>query len=463
MTSMSARPAAKIVFAAMVFVVLAAAILSRPGKWLSDFDQSFYLTIAYDLDRHGVFSNGVFDTTDSSRAVPPPGMFFGPGYPLVVLAAMKIDARFAEAVACIVERREGCEIYALPALLLHALFLALGVLAIARSAQLLFDSRRVFWLSGALATVSLLPSRDLFSFIMTESLTFCLYSVAALGLVLAWKTARMRDFALAGCALGLLCLTRPSFLVLLPVVAALSVLHGYRFAAPDKKRPWTHAAVLVLGFALVVGPWLVRNAVSVGKFGLSEEYGAATLIERFAFDDMTWREYLLAFPYCLPGIGPPVVASLFGADAMDRFQYDKPGSFFAAGRAKRMAMVEKHGRLDPIIGDVLREELRSNGWRYIVVSLPLAWCGLWTAGPWSLALVPLFGWACLRALRQSQPLFLLYAIPPLVMVGLHAAVANHYTRYNLILIGPFAAGAAWIICGWISRARSPSQVRAPAP
>ena len=49
------------------------------------------------------------------------------------------------------------------------------------------------------------------------------------------------------------------------------------------------------------------------------------------------------------------------------------------------------------------------------------------------------------AVRRSKPLFLLYATPPLVMLALHAAVANHYTRYNLILIGPFCAGAAWII------------------
>jgi hypothetical protein len=31
------------------------------------------------------------------------------------------------------------------------------------------------------------------------------------------------------------------------------------------------------------------------------------------------------------------------------------------------------------------------------------------------------------------------------MLALHAAVANHYTRYNLILIGPFVSGAAFII------------------
>jgi hypothetical protein len=30
------------------------------------------------------------------------------------------------------------------------------------------------------------------------------------------------------------------------------------------------------------------------------------------------------------------------------------------------------------------------------------------------------------------------------MLGLHAAIGNHYTRYNLILIGPYAVGTAVI-------------------
>jgi hypothetical protein len=42
----------RIVLVAAAFVALAAAIMSRPPKWFSDFDQSFYLTIAYDIDRH---------------------------------------------------------------------------------------------------------------------------------------------------------------------------------------------------------------------------------------------------------------------------------------------------------------------------------------------------------------------------------------------------------------------------
>jgi hypothetical protein len=31
------------------------------------------------------------------------------------------------------------------------------------------------------------------------------------------------------------------------------------------------------------------------------------------------------------------------------------------------------------------------------------------------------------------------------MLALHAVLANPSTRYNLIMIGPFSAGAAWLI------------------
>jgi hypothetical protein len=89
--------------------------------------------------------------------------------------------------------------------------------------------------------------------------------------------------------------------------------------------------------------------------------------------------------------------------------------------------------------------MRTNWWRHLLVSIPLGWCGLWAWWLWSLILVPLFGWACVRAAQQARPLLLLHAVPAVVMLGLHAAVANPYTRYNLILIGPFSVGAAWII------------------
>ena len=112
----------------------------------------------------------------------------------------------------------------------------------------------------------------------------------------------------------------------------------------------------------------------------------------------------------------------------------------------RDKLVEAHGRLDPLIGELIRNEMRERWWWYLLVSVPLGWCGMWVGGlPRPRARAAVRVRPASRAVRRSKPLFLLYAAPPLVMLALHAAVANHYTRYNLILIGPFAAGAAWMI------------------
>lgn len=56
--AMSAGILSRLTFACVVLALLTTAILSQTPKALNDFDQRVYLSIAYDLDRHGVFSNG---------------------------------------------------------------------------------------------------------------------------------------------------------------------------------------------------------------------------------------------------------------------------------------------------------------------------------------------------------------------------------------------------------------------
>ena len=160
---------------------------------------------------------------------------------------------------------------------------------------------------------------------------------------------------------------------------------------------------------------------------------------------MTAWEFMLAFPYCVPGIGDTVFDKVNGDDSMHRFLYRTPGSFFQVGRDHRDALLNQYGRLDPLIAGIALDEMRTNWWRHLLVSIPLGWCGMWAWGLWSLVLVPLFIWACVRAFREAQPLLLLYAVPAVLMLGLHAVIANPYSRYNLILIGPFSVGAAWVI------------------
>lgn len=441
------------------FAALAAAILARPDKRLNDFDQSFYLTIAYDLTRHGVFSNGIFDDVDSTTAKPSAGMFFGPGYPALVAGVMALSPRFDAAVVCNVQANHGkrdfnsCEIYARPMLLVHAALLAAAVLAIALAGEALFAKRAVFFGAAGIATVGFAFEAELFSFLMTESLTIALYSLAALFALRAWRGGRAIDWLLAGVLVGLLCLTRTSYLVIVPVFALLGLVAAWLRGREFLLRFVKGALLYVAAFAVVLAPWLARNLASIGKLGLTEEYGAATIVERFAYDRMTLVEGLLAFPYCVPVVGPPLVAALAGSDAMARFDWRHKGGFFDSGRSHRVALTKQHGRLDPVIGGIVRDELRERGMNYLLVSIPLAWCGLWVAQFWSLIAIPIFAAALVAAARRRRWDYLLYAAPPFVMVALHAAVANHYSRYNLILIGAASIGVAWLSNALAARLR----------
>ncbi len=458
----------RIVFALTVFLVLAAAILTRPPKPLDEFDQPFYLTVAYDLIHHGVFSNGFINLGNAAGVTPSPGMFFGPLYPSLIAGVTEIDARFAKTVDCGAETYRAkrsateCDVYVRPMLLIHALLLTLGVLAVARAAELLFAERGIFWLTGVVATGALLADANQFSFLMTESMTFSLYALAMLAMVLGWTTSKSRYFVMAGLGLGVLCLARFSFLAAALVMPALIAINSRFVVRPH--RGWTMAGVLgfVLAFLAVIVPWATRNAISVGKFALTEEYGSVTLVERVAYDQMTLREFVLAFPYCLPQIGPDIVTTRLRADAMARFQYDLPNSFYASGLHTGMRSPSNSRASIRSSAKLVRNEMKENWWRYILVSTRSlgAECGL--AGGLAL-LVPLFAMACVVAYRRSKPLFLLYATPAFVMLGLHAVLASFYTRYNLALIGPFSAAAAWLIASIITRVRPQSRVPALVP
>jgi hypothetical protein len=67
---------------------------------------------------------------------------------------------------------------------------------------------------------------------------------------------------------------------------------------------------------------------------------------------------------------------------------------------------------DQIFGAVVMRRIRAMGIRDEPIAPvspwqngPLGWCGMWVGWLCSLLLVPLFGWACVRAAQRSQPLF----------------------------------------------------------
>jgi hypothetical protein len=454
------------------FMVICGLILTRPIATLQDFDQPLYITIAYDLDRYGTFSNGIYadaesDTDMDSTTRPPAGMFYGPIYPVLVYAAMQLDPRFGAAVRCSVaadrDDRDDptCDRYELPMRLLNAFMLATAIMVIASTGEFLFPTGLTFLLGAAAALVAVACDSVIFSYIMTEATIFCFYSLFAFFSVRSWKSGRTVHYLLAGVWLGLLCLTKPSFLIQFPLALLLGALVLSRSARKpiDVLKP-------LLAFSItcgcLVGGWIARNAISVGKLGFTEEYGSAALIERFAYNTMSVREFFQAFPYCTPGLSELAFDKEGGNDSMHRFVYSTSGSFFHLGRDRRDNLLGEYGRIDPLIFGIARDEMRSNWWRHLLVSIPLAWCGLWAGWIASLFLVPLYVWACLRALRERPPMFLFYALPALLNLALDGLIGNPSTRYNLILIGPYAIGAASLVAMRLERGRRWWPFRVPA-
>ena len=68
---------------------------------------------------------------------------------------------------------------------------------------------------------------------------------------------------------------------------------------------------------------------------------------------------------------------------------------------------------------------------------------MWVGGVFGLVLVPLFAAVAVRARGISHRRLLIYSAPAVVMLGMHALIANQDTRYNLILIGPLTIAGAW--------------------
>lgn len=160
----------------------------------------------------------------------------------------------------------------------------LGKLTFGRSAGLL---------AGLLVAVSgplLIYER----YVMSEALFGLLLALAMLTGVVAvqrsgsragdggmggWGAGALGRWLVAGLVLGLAVLTRPIAQMLIPLLALSALLATGR----DWRRGLLGVLALVVGVALVQGPWVLRNALTTGNVGAST-FGR-TLIARTAYYD----------------------------------------------------------------------------------------------------------------------------------------------------------------------------------
>jgi hypothetical protein len=182
---------------------------------------------------------------------PDASIFRAPVYPLVLAPCTLIADEHS---AVWTARLVGC---------------VLGTLAVGLAmvlAQRLAGSAAML-LTGVLAAIY--PGAIGMSIVILSEAVFCPLMLVYLWLwQLAWRRTSLRSAmgmgVAAGCVAGLAVLSRPSWLLFAPMLFAIGVLLG-----PQRGRHATIFGGTLLGIALTMSPWWVRNASVTGEFVLT--------------------------------------------------------------------------------------------------------------------------------------------------------------------------------------------------
>jgi 4-amino-4-deoxy-L-arabinose transferase-like glycosyltransferase len=433
----------------------------------SEFDQPFYLGIAYDLVHTGHFTDGFMFAQPGPGGTRPVGMRFAPLYPAVVAGAAEFDTSLRSGMDCLVEsggKLPGCDKHA----------------ASLRCLQF-FELSIFFWLiwwmanaagGASLGWLSLIVSfgaaplllRSV-NYIMTEMTCLLLVTVAMTTAVQALRKTERRLLwcAATGVALGLSALTRPAFLYLIPASAVGAIALG-------RWRGLQPLSVMVGAAAVVVSPWILRNDVVLGRASVTYGYDSHTLVQRIAFDTMSWREYGLSFVCWLPD-GNEIGRAVAGVGACDRFGWDEhANSFYVLGlRHMLYETLASSGGYEHHLRFLFHEYILRMPLKHFLVSIPLALRGAYVAHWWGFVLLIACGAWTIRALRHFRTgdpdfdpnIYLLMALPAFFMLAFNAVVAVNQVRYNLMLVPAYSiAGGLTLrrlagVQGWWLNIRRP--------
>ncbi len=453
--SLGVRSRPCLLVALLILVVLGGCWTRSRVQPLETYDQPFYLGIAFDLLHHGRFTDGYRFAGGDAATSRPPGMRFTPLYPTLLAAAATIDPALRHGMDCLVaQRSQAACTRAAPSVRWLQFVMLAGTMGMLCWCGWRCSGRPR---TGLIALGLALPTAPL----LLSSVDYLMTEIVSLFLVVAFQALALRAmpaddapwrpdstwlFA-SGVALGLAVLCRPAFAALAAAVLAAGTV---RLAAASGRGAARALLGLAAGIGCVVLPWILRNALVMGRPALTFGYASHSLVQRLSFDAMRRHEYAMSFVCWLPD-GNGLGAALAGRHACDRFGWDDhPDSFYAIGigpmlnRTVAQAGGWSHHMSFLLHTFLLRDPVRQLGW-HAAVTVPLALRGLYIDHWWGFVLGPVCAVATVQALGHrgsAAGRLLLLCLPGWFMLAVNAAVAVNQVRYNLMLVVPFSIAGA---------------------
>ncbi|MHA1114493.1 MAG: hypothetical protein ACTSRY_08330, partial [Alphaproteobacteria bacterium] len=325
------------VAAFVVAAVAVGAMATANGTRYPVLDELTYISVAKDIHLHGIFGDGNLANREAVRDGPIPGRFFAPLYPGLIAALMRVDPGFADEVLCVFAAYErgtspGCAKDYTVLVATQTLLAALTCLSVWLAARLLTGVPSVAWLAMAFAIAAGAHSQYATRF-LTEGLAFAVFGATSLAVLLAWRGGgRWGRWAVAGAALGVAALTRPSYAYVLYAALPLVALTLPWIKRSGVGRTILCVAALAAGYGVVAAPWMARNHALFGEWAITGGYASFILVERIAYNAMSWGEWLVAFVYWLPDFGDTLAAALFDPDLYARLNIESPEGFSEIGK-----------------------------------------------------------------------------------------------------------------------------------
>ncbi len=204
-------------------------------------------------------------------------------------------------------------------------------------------------------------------------------------------------------------------------------------------------AAFVCGYLVLASGWMARNFIQFGQPALTGNYAAYVLTDRLIYNRMTNTELGIAFIYWLPDFGGRLAEAWFPKESYIRLDDGDPGGFHMQRPILWSETFAAAGSEEEHLGYLLREEIIGQLGNHIAVTFALAWRGMFVSKYWSLVALLCFFPMLFMAVRRRQFDYVVFALPPWFMLGLHALISANIPRYNLVLIPCLAIASAQVV------------------
>ncbi len=422
------------------------------------FDETEYLNAAYNLVHHGVVS-----TRGDVRPVAPTATR-EPGYPVFIAAIMLLDPGLGKFTpACNAPPDPKCAPYYRALQYANSALIVLTGILLFVTVLIVTGNTAPAYIAALLVFLNV-EANEMRHEVLSDYFAMTIIAGAMVFLALALVRHWRGGWLLVGLALAALSLTKAVFLYFaLPMLAiALGVLLiRWRKLA---RTSIISLALITAGYAAPVGAWMLRNAVEVDNFVITDSRSGMVLSEREIFNSMTPEEYGIAFLWWTRAMGDDLVRTHFPPQSYRRFNLDAKDGFYLRSHERYSQMVAEEMRRSGVASrqaraTVDREFIRkilTNLPVHLLTTLPLFYHGIWIDEFIVLTLPALF-WLIWVSLRRRDTLVLGLLAPGIFSLLFYALFSLNIPRYQLTALPALAlAGgiaAALLIERWRRRKR----------